>query len=261
MHPAPQSAELEPSAPRRSRGRALPPHAEPVPIPAPPAGRSQNGSMTDNPLHDPDASREARYVFAYLASHGGSMRLKPMLRHLAHGAARLRRRRQRAHRALLDHHRLAQARAGTPDDEHRPFTDIDRLVTTRFGRGKYRTTWPCVLSRLPACGHQPRGASRGAMSSMRSNSRSGAERAERLGRRIAPGDGPRRRCRRRARPRCRAPRRRCAMARGGIDAGPPHHAAELGRLAEQRRAAGEVGEQRGVGRAELPARVRLADRS
>jgi hypothetical protein len=40
----------------------------------------------------------------------------------------------------LDHHRLAQP--GTPADDTRPYTDIDRLCTTRFGRKKYRATWP-----------------------------------------------------------------------------------------------------------------------
>ena len=32
--------------------------------------------------------------------------------------------------------------SGTPDDEPRPLTDVYRLCTTRFGRKKYRTTWP-----------------------------------------------------------------------------------------------------------------------
>ena len=35
-----------------------------------------------------------------------------------------------------------KAPPGTPDDEPRPLTDVDRLCTTRFGRRKYRTTWP-----------------------------------------------------------------------------------------------------------------------
>ncbi len=37
-----------------------------------------------------------------------------------------------------------KAPPGTPDDEPRPYTDIVRLVTTRFGRRKYRTTWPTL---------------------------------------------------------------------------------------------------------------------
>jgi hypothetical protein len=36
------------------------------------------------------------------------------------------------------------AAPGTPEDEPNPHADIDRLVTTRFGRRKYRTTWPEV---------------------------------------------------------------------------------------------------------------------
>jgi hypothetical protein len=33
---------------------------------------------------------------------------------------------------------------GAPEDAPRPYSDMDRLVTTRFGRRKYRATWPEV---------------------------------------------------------------------------------------------------------------------
>jgi hypothetical protein len=35
-----------------------------------------------------------------------------------------------------------QAAPGTPEDEPRPLDEVERLCTTRFGRRKYRSTWP-----------------------------------------------------------------------------------------------------------------------
>jgi hypothetical protein len=98
--------------------------------------------MTNDTHHDIHASREARYVFAYLARRGGTMRLGPMLRHLGleprmfvEAVAEL------AERYWIVIHWRKPA-PGTPDEETRPYTDIERLCSTRFGRRKYRTTWP-----------------------------------------------------------------------------------------------------------------------
>jgi hypothetical protein len=98
--------------------------------------------MTLDPLHALHPTREARQLFAYLRRRGGSVRLEPLRRDLAIDP-----------RALIDV--IADLRErywitvvwrkpapGTPDDAPRALTDIDRLCTTRFGRRKYRTTWP-----------------------------------------------------------------------------------------------------------------------
>src|SRR5262245_55927156 len=94
-------------------------------------------------IHSTSATREGRYVFGYLHRCGGSMRLKPLMRHL-----RLEPRDFVA--AITDLAELYWIRIvwkkpapGAPaDEETRPYTDIERLCTTRFGRMKYRTTWP-----------------------------------------------------------------------------------------------------------------------
>jgi hypothetical protein len=100
--------------------------------------------MTDDLLHGLHASRAARFLFAYLYRRGGSMRLGPMLRHLRMEPGDL----VAAVNELAERYWITivwrKAPAGTPDDEPRPFTDVHRLVTTRFGRRKYRTTWPTV---------------------------------------------------------------------------------------------------------------------
>ena len=98
--------------------------------------------MTHDPMHSPHASREARYVFSYLDRRGGSVRLRPLMRHL-----RLEPRDLVA--AITDLAELywitivwRTPAPGTPAEDSRPYTDIDRLCTTRFGRKKYRSTWP-----------------------------------------------------------------------------------------------------------------------
>jgi hypothetical protein len=100
--------------------------------------------MTNDPLHGLHASREARYVFGYLHRRGGCMRLTPLLRHLRMEPRDL----AVAVSELAERYWITivwrKTAASTPDDEPRPFADIDRLVTTRFGRRKYRTTWPSV---------------------------------------------------------------------------------------------------------------------
>ena len=100
--------------------------------------------MNDDPLDSPHASPEARYLFGYLAQRGGCMRLPPIVRHLRLEPAEL----VAAIVELAERYWITivwrPSPPGTPDDAPRPYTDIDRLVTTRFGRRKYRTTWPQV---------------------------------------------------------------------------------------------------------------------
>lgn len=89
------------------------------------------------------ATREARAVFTALTRRGGSIRLAPWLRRLA----------PEEQRVLFEAVDELQERywitiawrrppPGLPEDAPRPLTDIDRLVSTRFGRRKYRSTWP-----------------------------------------------------------------------------------------------------------------------
>jgi hypothetical protein len=99
--------------------------------------------MTLDPLHGRHPSWEARCIYALLHRHGGTMRLAPLLRRLPDMDPRV------FVDAILDLSerywiRIVWHKAppGASDDEPRPFTDIDRLCTTRFGRRKYRTTWP-----------------------------------------------------------------------------------------------------------------------
>ena len=98
--------------------------------------------MPLDPMHGLHPSPEARCVFAYLHRRGGSIRLRPLLRGLGIDQ-----------RILIDAvNELGErywitivwrkAAPGTADDEARPLADIYRLCTTRFGRRKYRSTWP-----------------------------------------------------------------------------------------------------------------------
>ena len=96
--------------------------------------------MTHDP--SPHASREARYVFAYLHRRGGSLRLSPLLRALGMDQRVF----VEAVNELNERYWITivwrKAVPGTPEDEPRPLADIYRLCTTRFGRKKYRSTWP-----------------------------------------------------------------------------------------------------------------------
>jgi hypothetical protein len=98
--------------------------------------------MTHDPMDSPHASREARYVFACLRRRGGSVRLRCLLRDLGMEPRVF----VDAITELSERYWITivwrKAPEGTPDDEPRPYTDIERLCTTRFGRRKYRTTWP-----------------------------------------------------------------------------------------------------------------------
>jgi hypothetical protein len=98
--------------------------------------------MPLDPLHGFHPSPQARCVFAFLHRRGGSMRLGPLLRCL--GMDR--------HAVVVALNELAErywitvvwrkAVPGAADEDARPLTDIYRLCTTRFGRRKYRFTWP-----------------------------------------------------------------------------------------------------------------------
>ena len=99
--------------------------------------------MTHYPMHSPHASREARYVFAYLYRRGGSVRLRPLMRHLRLEPP------PDLVAAITDLAELywitivwRKTASAAPEDEPRPFTDVARLCTTRFGRKKYHATWP-----------------------------------------------------------------------------------------------------------------------
>src|SRR5262245_4649248 len=97
--------------------------------------------MPLDPLHGLHPSPEARCLFALLHRRGGSMRIGPLLRALG-----------------LDQRIVATAvtelgeRYGvtvicrdadpSPAADTGPRTEIYRLCTTRFGRRKYRSTWP-----------------------------------------------------------------------------------------------------------------------
>ena len=100
--------------------------------------------MIDHPLHDQHLPPEAYYLFGYLAQRGGCMRMQVIVRHLRLEPAAL----IAAMTELAERYWITivwrPSPPGTPDDAPRPYTDIDRLVTTRFGRRKFRTTWPQV---------------------------------------------------------------------------------------------------------------------
>ena len=100
--------------------------------------------MIDHPQYGRHASWEARCLFAFLAQRGGCVRMQVIVRHLGLEPAVL----VAAILELVERYWITfvwkPAPPGMPEDELRPHTDIDRLVTTRFGRKKYRTTWPQV---------------------------------------------------------------------------------------------------------------------
>ena len=93
-------------------------------------------------MDDRHPSHEALAIFGYLHRRGGSMRLIPLLRHF-----RMEPRtfidaindlNERCWLRIVWH----KAPPDTPPDEPRPLTEVYRLCTTRFGRLKYRRTWP-----------------------------------------------------------------------------------------------------------------------
>jgi hypothetical protein len=90
----------------------------------------------------PEPSGAACYVFAYLHRRGGSQRLGPLLRGLGMNERAF----VDAVTELAERYWISvvwhKAEPATPDDEPRPLRDVYRLCTTRFGRQKYRATWP-----------------------------------------------------------------------------------------------------------------------
>ena len=98
--------------------------------------------MSDDPFPPPEPSGAACYVFAYLRRRGGSQRLGPLLRGLRMDERNF----TDAVNELNERYWIEivwhKPPPGTPDDEPRPLHDIYRLCTTRFGRRRYRATWP-----------------------------------------------------------------------------------------------------------------------
>ena len=95
--------------------------------------------MALDPLHGLHSSCEARCIFAYLHRRGGSVRMGPLLRGLGleprivlHALVAL---------GKVMHDDCVRPRQPA-NEEARPLTDIYRLCTTRFGRRKYRASWP-----------------------------------------------------------------------------------------------------------------------
>jgi hypothetical protein len=97
--------------------------------------------MPIDPLHGGlHPSSAARYLFGYLHRRGGSVRLGPLLQGL--GMDR---------RVLIDAImdlserywiNIVWRQAAADETEDRPLADVYRLCTTRFGRRKYRSSWP-----------------------------------------------------------------------------------------------------------------------
>lgn len=90
----------------------------------------------DSPYGSPDARR----LFAHLKRRGGTARLTPLMRDLGFApAAFVAATDELADRAWI---RIVwrPAPPGAPEADVRPYTDIDRLVATRFGRQRYRAT-------------------------------------------------------------------------------------------------------------------------
>src|SRR5262245_15850503 len=98
--------------------------------------------MTHDTYDSPNPPREARYVFGCLYRRGGSMRLKPLLRDLSLEPREF----VAAIIELSERYWIRivwrKPAPGTPEEETRHYTEIDRLCVTRFGRKKYRSTWP-----------------------------------------------------------------------------------------------------------------------
>jgi hypothetical protein len=98
--------------------------------------------MTDAPPDYPNCSPAARSLFAYIYCRGGLMRIRPLTRRIsmepgvfADAVNEL------SERGWLN---IVWRRAVRiePSEESRPQTDVDRLVTTRWGRHRFRSTWP-----------------------------------------------------------------------------------------------------------------------
>jgi hypothetical protein len=95
-----------------------------------------------DPLHGMHPSREARYLFAHVLRRGGSLRLRPLLRTLGMDERAF----VDALNDLADRFWIRivwrKAALARPEDDFFELADIERLTTTRYGRKKYRSTWP-----------------------------------------------------------------------------------------------------------------------
>jgi hypothetical protein len=95
-----------------------------------------------DPMHGLHPTREARYLFAYVLHRGGSLRLRPLVRALGMDERAF----ADAVNDLVERYWIRivwrKAALAAPEDEPPALADIDRLTTTRFGRRKYRSTWP-----------------------------------------------------------------------------------------------------------------------
>ena len=86
-------------------------------------------------------AREGMRIMRLLTKHGGSMRLKPLLRSLDMDTSVF----IEAARDLSERFWISiEWRTEAPEMEQgarRPHTDVDRLVVTWFGRWKWRRVW------------------------------------------------------------------------------------------------------------------------
>jgi len=98
--------------------------------------------MTLDPMAGAQASKEARYLFSYILRRGGSVRIGPLMRDVGMDKRQL----VDAATELVERYWIVSTwrklAPGVPKEETRPIEELDRLTTTRFGRRKYRTTWP-----------------------------------------------------------------------------------------------------------------------
>jgi hypothetical protein len=99
--------------------------------------------MTEQRPEYPHGSPEERSVFSFIYHRSGTMRLRPLMRHMRMKPATF----VDAINDLVARGWLTcvwRKSAGTPGEESRPITDVARLTTTRWGRRRYRETWPTI---------------------------------------------------------------------------------------------------------------------
>ncbi len=98
--------------------------------------------MTHDPPDYPHCSPAARSLFSYIHHRGGTMRIKPLLRRIGMEQGML----VDAVNELVERYWMKivwRKSAGImPGEDSRPLTDADSLVSTRWGRYRYRSTWP-----------------------------------------------------------------------------------------------------------------------
>jgi hypothetical protein len=98
--------------------------------------------MTHEPPDYPHGSPAARSLFADIDKRGGTMRITRLRRHIGMEPSVL----DDAVNELVDRRwmKIVWRKSAhiMPGEEFRPVTDADRFVTTRWGRHRYRSTWP-----------------------------------------------------------------------------------------------------------------------